>query len=105
MRMAADELRGYAFDHITEIEGALLLRHAGMEDDLEEKVAEFLSEMSEVAFGDGVGHLVGFLERIRRNRLKTLLKVPRTPAAGRTQGRHDLDQSGNVAGRLHRDIA
>src|SRR5690606_26451140 len=33
-----------------------------------------------------------------------LLQIPRTAAVGVAQGRHDLDQAGQVAGRLHRSL-
>ena len=56
------------------------LRHAGVEHDLEQQVAEFVLEVAEVAAGDGVGDLVGFLERVGRDGREVLLQVPR--AAG-----------------------
>ena len=101
VRMAADQLGGDGLDHVAEIEGALLLRHAGVKDDLEQQVAEFVLEVVEIAAGDGVGDLVGFLERVGRDGSEGLLEVPGAAAAGRAQRRHDLDQPGNVAGRLH----
>ena len=42
--MTADQLRGDGFDHVAEIEGALLLRHAGMENDLQQQIAELFLE-------------------------------------------------------------
>ena len=81
VRMAADQLGGDGLDHVAEVEGALLLRHAGMEDDLQQQVAEFVLEVGEVAAGDGVGHLIGFLERIGRDGLEVLLEVPGAAAS------------------------
>ena len=46
MRMAADQLGGDGLDHVAEIEGALLLGHAGMEDDLQQQVAQFVPRSS-----------------------------------------------------------
>ena len=89
-------------DHVAEIEGALLLRHAGVEDDLQQQIAELVLQVGEIVARDGVGDLVGFLERIGRDGPEILLQVPRAAAAGRAQRRHDLDQAGNVAGGLHR---
>jgi hypothetical protein len=71
-----------------------------MENNLEQQVAELVAEMAEVAFGDGIGHLVGFLKRLGCDRLKALLEVPWAAGTGRAQGRHDLDQPGYVAGRF-----
>ena len=99
--MAAHQLGGHGLDHVAEIEGALLLGHAGMERDLEQEVAELVLEVGEIAARDGVGHLVGFLERIGRDGPEGLLEVPGAAAAGRAQRRHDLDQAGNVTGWLH----
>ena len=98
MRMAADQLRGDGLDHVAEIEGALLLRHAGVEDDLQQEVAELLAQVGEVAARDGVGDLVGLFERVGRDGREVLLEVPRAAGAGRAQRRHDLDQPGDVAG-------
>ena len=102
VRMAADQLGGDGLDHVGEIEGALLLRHAGVENDLQQQIAEFVLEPVEIAARDGVGHLIGFLERVGRDGGESLLEVPRAAGAGRAQRRHDLDQAGDVAGGLHR---
>ncbi len=85
VRMAADHLGGNAFDHVAEIEGALFLGHAGVVDDLQQQVAKLVLEVGEVAARDGVGHLIGFLERIGRDGAEGLFEVPRTAAAGRAQ--------------------
>ena len=76
MRMAADQLGGDGLDHVAEIEGALFLGHAGVEDDLEQQIAQFVLEVGEIAARDGVGHLVGFLQRIGRDGAEVLLEVP-----------------------------
>ena len=99
--MAADELFGDGLDHAAEIEGALLLRHAGVEHDLEQEVAQLVAEIGEVAAGDRVGHLVGFFERVGRDGREILLQVPGAAGAGRAQRRHDLEEPGDVAGGLH----
>ena len=62
MRMPADELFGDRLDHVAEIERALFLGHAGVEDDLEQEIAQFFLEIGEIVARDGVGDLVGFLD-------------------------------------------
>ena len=101
MRMAADQLFGDGLDHVAEIEGALLLRHAGVKHDLQQQVAQFVPQVGEVAAGDRVGHLVGFFDGVGRDGREILLQVPRAAGAGRPQRRHDLHQPGDVAGGLH----
>ena len=54
----------------------------GVEDDLEQQVAELVLQVGEVAAGDGVGHLVGFLQRVGRDRREGLLQVPGTAGPG-----------------------
>ena len=65
-----------ARDHVGEGEGAGLLGHAGVVDDLEEEVAELVAERGHVAAGDGVGDLVGLLDGVGRDRGEILLDVP-----------------------------
>ena len=84
MRMAADQLGGDRLDDAAEVEQAGLLGHAGMKDDLQQEVAELLAQILGVAALDGVGDLVGFFDRVGRDRGEGLLEVPGTAAlAGR----------------------
>ena len=99
--MPADQLCRDGLDDIREIEGALLLGHARMENDLQQKVAKLILQPGQVVARNGVSHLVSFFERVWRDGAEGLLQIPRTAASGRPQRRHDLDQPGNVAGRLH----
>ena len=101
MRMPADELSRDGLDHVAEREGALLLGHAGMEDDLEQQVAELVPQIREIAALDGVGDLVGFLDGVGRDRREILLQIPGAAGPGRAQGRHDLEEPCDVCGRLH----
>ena len=57
-------------------ERALLLRHAGVEDHLEQEVAEFVSQVVEVAAADRVRDLVGFLDRVGRDALRSSARGP-----------------------------
>ena len=83
-------------DHVAEREGALLLGHPGMEDHLQQQVAEFVPQIREIAALDGVHDLIGFLERVGRNRREILLQIPGAAGPGRAQGRHDLEEPCDV---------
>jgi hypothetical protein len=83
MRMPADEFCGEHLDHIAEIERAQFFGHAGVEDHLEEEIAQFLLEIGEIVARDGVGDFVGLFERIRRDGREILLEIPRTTGLGR----------------------
>ena len=88
--------------YIGKVERALLLGHPGMKNDLQEKVAKLLAQIYKIAARDGVGNLVGLLNRIGRDGREILVEVPRTARPRSTEGRHDLKKMGNVAGRAHR---
>src|SRR3954454_7446489 len=102
MGMAPDKLFAQRLHYIGKVEGALLLGHTGMKNDLKEEVAKLLAQICEIAARDGVGDLVGLLNRIGRDGREILVEVPRTARPGSTEGRHDLKKMGNVAGRAHR---
>src|SRR6185312_14560653 len=102
MGMTADELGGYRLDHSLEIEQARLFRHAGVKDDLQQEVAEFLAQILRSAALDRVGHFVGLFDRERGDRGEGLLLIPGAATNGIAQRRHDLDQAADVAGRLRR---
>jgi hypothetical protein len=54
----------------------LFLGHASVKHHLEQKIAEFVLEVSEIATRDRIGDFVGFLDRIGRDARKILLEVP-----------------------------
>jgi hypothetical protein len=101
VRVPAHELGGDCFDHVGKIERALLLCHPGVENDLQQEVAELILQPDEIITDDRVRDFVGFLDCVRSDGAKTLLQVPRAAAAWRPQRRHDLNQAGDVAGGLH----
>ena len=78
MRMAADELVADGGDDVGEGENPLLLRHARMEDHLKQQIAEFVPQFVEIAALDGVGHLIGLLDRIGRDGAEILFEIPGT---------------------------
>ena len=91
--MPALELVGNRGRHRVEIEMPALLRDAGLEYDLEQEVAEFVAHRGRVAALNRIGNFVGFLDRVRRNRLPILLQVPWAAGLRITQPCHDLQQS------------
>ena len=96
MRMAVDHLVGDGGGHVVEAGSALglSLRHLGVIDDLQQQVAEFLLERRHVVALDGVGDLVGFLDRVRRDGPEGLVDVPRAAVLAVAQPGHDRQQPG-----------
>ena len=60
---------------------ALLRQEKGQEIHLEEQVAELVEELLVVLGERGVGDLVGLLDRVRHDRPRRLLAIPRALAA------------------------
>ena len=102
MRMAPDQLGGQRLDDVAEIEGALLLCHPGVENDLQKQIAQLVLQARKIIARDGVRNLIGFLKRIGSDRPEILLQVPRAARSWRAERRHDLKQARNVTGWLHR---
>ena len=65
----------------------------GVVDDLEQQVAQFLLERRHVVALDGVGDLVGFLDRIGRDRLEGLVDVPGAAMLAVAQPGHDGEEA------------
>jgi len=101
MRVAADHLFRDRLHHAAEVERALFLGHARMENDLQQQVAEFVAQVDQVVARDRVGDLISLLQRIGCDRLEILLQIPGAARYRRAQRGHDLQQAGNVAGWLH----
>jgi len=75
--VAADHLVGGGGGDSGEVERAGFLGQPRVVDDLEQQIAELVGQRREVVAGDRVGDLVGFLDRVRRDRLEGLVAVPR----------------------------
>ena len=99
VRMAVDHLVGNGRGHVGEAEGAGLVRHLGVVDDLQQEIAQFFLERAEVVAFDGVGHLVGFLDRVRRDGPEGLVDVPRAAMLAVAQPRHDGEKAGHRLAR------
>ena len=101
MRMTADHLFRDALDNIGKCEGMLFFREARVINHLQQKIAELVFQIAEIAALDGVRDFVGFLNRVWRNRRKRLFEVPRAARHRRSERRHDLDQALNVGRWRH----
>ncbi len=101
MGVAADHLGGDRLDHVAKGKQAGLGRHLGVIDGLEEEIAELVLEIVRVAAGDGVGDLIGFLDRVGRDGREVLHDVPGAAGFLVAQRGHDLEQPGDVARWCH----
>ena len=101
MGMPADHLGGDGLHHIGEGEVTSFLGHARVEDNLQQQVAQFIPQVSQVATLDGVHDFVGFLDRIGGDGGEVLFQIPRTARARGPQGHHDFQKGGEIAGRGH----
>ena len=81
MRVAADELGVHSARDRLKITFVLFLEQEGEEIDLEEKVAELVQQLRGFARRSRVGDLVRLLDRVRHDRERGLLAIPRTVAA------------------------
>jgi hypothetical protein len=79
--MAADQLLAAGVCDRGQVAGLALLEQQGQEVDLEEDVAELVEQLAVIAPADGIGQLVGLLDRMRDDRARVLLAVPRAFAA------------------------
>ncbi len=94
MRVPPDELGGEGLRDVVEVEGVrlVLLREAGVEDDLQQDVPELLAQAGAVVGLDRLGELVRLLEHERHEALVGLLRVPGAAARG-PQPVHDRDEA------------
>ena len=69
------------------------LGHLRVEHDLELKIAELVGERVHVVARDGVGDFIGFLDRVGRDRLERLDRVPFAAADRIAEAAHDLDEA------------
>ena len=101
MGMPSDHFPRDRLDHIAERKRVLLFGHAGVKHDLQQEVAELVAQIVEIAARDRVGDFIGFLDGVGRDRRKILFEIPRTATARRAQLRHDVEETGDIAGRGH----
>ena len=99
VRMAADHLLRDGFDDVAESERALLLGKPGVIDNLKQQVAKLVLQIDQVAARNGIGNLIGFLDRVGRDRREGLLEIPWAAGHRRPERRHDFDKTRDVARR------
>ena len=92
VRVAADELRVHRPRDALEIALPFLLEQQREEVDLEEQVAELVEQLRRVAGVGGVGDLVRLLDRVRDDRARGLLAIPRAVAPQPPRQLLELDQ-------------
>ena len=79
--MSPHELLVHAACHLRQVAGPSLLEQQREEVDLEEQVAELVEQLLVVAGERGVRDLVRLLDRVRDDRRRGLLPIPRALAA------------------------
>ena len=81
--MPVDQLVRQPVEHVVDGEVLLFGRHFGVEEHLQQQVAEFAGQLVPVAGIDGLQHLVGFFQGVGLDGVEGLLAVPGTSARGR----------------------
>ena len=90
VRVTADELAVEACDDVGDAKVPGFLGHLGVEEDLEEEVAEFVGQVGPVLALDRVEDLVGFFQRVFPDGGEGLFAVPGAATGGAQPG-HDGD--------------
>jgi len=98
--MAAGHLVTNCRYHILEIKLAGIRGDLAVKHHLEQQVAKFVPESKHIIAMDGVRHLIGFLDRIRRDRLEVLHLVPVATILRIAQAPHDFEQGIDQRGIL-----
>jgi hypothetical protein len=88
--MAADELFVDSAEGLSDVEEALFGGHLGVEDGLEQEVAELFAEAGPVAFVDRVEDLIGLFESVFLDGVEGLFPIPGATIGG-AQLRHEGD--------------
>ena len=89
--MAIDELVAEIVAHIGKVELTLLLAHLGVENDVEQQVAQLLADALHIFVCDGVDQLKALLDGVAAEALEGLLPIPGALLA---EGVHHLEQAG-----------
>jgi hypothetical protein len=101
MRMAPNHLICNRFNHAAEIKKTEFLGDASLKHNLEQQIAQFILEIWHIVSRDGVGDLVGFLDREGNDGFEGLFQIPVATASWRAQSGHDFKEAINIARRRH----
>ena len=96
MRMTGHHFIADRIGDTVEGEKPFLLSDCGMINGLQQKIAQFSLQIGHIAARNGIGHLIGFFDRIGGNGAETLLNVPRAARVRITQAAHDIKQPFNA---------
>ena len=88
MGMPTHQLVPQTGHHLLDGEPAILAGHLGMEQHLQQHVAELIPDGPVVALVDGFQELVGFLQGIPFQRRMGLLPIPGAPVPAPQTGHH-----------------
>jgi hypothetical protein len=76
MWMATFHLVADRVGDIVETKQTVVGRNLAVKNDLEQQISELVADCRRIAAGDRIGNLIGFLDRVRRDRLEILGDVP-----------------------------
>ena len=92
MGMPVHQLAGQAIQNFVDRERALVLRHLGIEQNLEQQIAQLARKFFPIAIVDGFQNFVGFLKGVGLDRIEGLFAVPRASARTAQPG-HDRNRA------------
>ena len=92
MRVAPDHLGCDAVSDRGKIEITAFLTDAGLKDDLQEKITQFIAEGFAAALFNRLSNFISFLDRIGGDTGMRLFQIPCTACFRMTQGGHDIYQ-------------
>ena len=90
--MAVDQLGRKPVENIVNGKRGLFFRHLGIEEHLQQQIAEFPGEFGPVAIIDGFQNFVGFFQGVGLDGIEGLFAIPGAAARG-AQTLHDGDRA------------
>ena len=76
---------------IGKVEMPCFLGNSGLKHHLQQQITQFIADILQIAALDGIGCLIGFLDCVGGNRLKSLFDIPRTSRFRVAQLDHDVN--------------
>ncbi|KPZ18253.1 Uncharacterized protein ALO56_05246 [Pseudomonas viridiflava] len=92
MRMTAQQLADDAIDDPVEFEAPFFASQMGIEHHLKQQVAQLALKLIEVTLFDGIGHFVGFFQRVRDDGGVGLLQIPGAAVLRIAQPGHEVQK-------------